>query len=274
MANKQFEIEIKVGLFVALGIGLVMLAILVLGSTENFLARKNTYSVHFPTVEGLLVGAKVVLGGLQVGTVKSIGFDPEKHNVRVELSVAKDSSEWIRSDSFAEIVTQGVLGDKYVTISTGNQNKPPIPVGADIPVRMTKDLSQFLNKGDQLLVSLNSLAANLDHVLKTFQSANRSEIFFDGMATTAKNLAQVSEKLNRELDGLNARLAVRNLNAILDKINNGTGTLGALVNDPGLYEDAKSLVGGANRNRIMRNLIRKTIKESEQKNADESPKSP
>ena len=50
---------------------------------------------------------------------------------------------------------------------------------------------------------------------------------------------------------------------IVEKINNGSGTLGALVNDPSLYEDARSLVGGANRNRIIRNLVRKTTKDGD-----------
>ena len=55
----------------------------------------------------------------------------------------------------------------------------------------------------------------------------------------------------------------KNAADILEKVNNGTGTLGALVNDPGLYEDARALVGGANRNRIVRNLVRKTAKDGE-----------
>jgi len=45
------------------------------------------------------------------------------------------------------------------------------------------------------------------------------------------------------------------LNSILDKIDRGDGTLGLLLNDPTLYEELKILVGGANRNTIVRSLI-------------------
>ena len=45
------------------------------------------------------------------------------------------------------------------------------------------------------------------------------------------------------------------LNSILDKIDRGDGTLGLLLNDPTLYEELKVLVGGANRNTIVRSLI-------------------
>jgi phospholipid/cholesterol/gamma-HCH transport system substrate-binding protein len=87
------------------------------------------------------------------------------------------------------------------------------------------------------------------------------------MAQSAKNLASATAKLNEGLEGPQLKGAVRNLNGILEKINNGTGTLGALVNDPGLYYDARSLMGGANRNRIIRNLVRQTVRTAEEADA-------
>ena len=44
-----------------------------------------------------------------------------------------------------------------------------------------------------------------------------------------------------------------------------------MINDPGLYDDAKALVGQTNRNRIMRNLIRQTIKDNKEKSKDVAP---
>jgi phospholipid/cholesterol/gamma-HCH transport system substrate-binding protein len=90
------------------------------------------------------------------------------------------------------------------------------------------------------------------------------------MASTAKNLASATEKLNREVEDLRLKALSRNLGSIVEKINNGTGTLGALVNDPGLYDDAKALMGGANRNRIIRNLVRQTIRKNEESAAEEA----
>jgi phospholipid/cholesterol/gamma-HCH transport system substrate-binding protein len=46
------------------------------------------------------------------------------------------------------------------------------------------------------------------------------------------------------------------LNSILAKIDRGEGTLGMIVNDPTLYEDLKLLVGGANRSRVVRGMVR------------------
>jgi phospholipid/cholesterol/gamma-HCH transport system substrate-binding protein len=48
-------------------------------------------------------------------------------------------------------------------------------------------------------------------------------------------------------------------NEIIAKVAEGEGTLGALIADPELYDNMKSLLGGAERSRILRNVIRKSI---------------
>jgi len=261
--RKQFEIEIKVGIFVSTGITLIMFSILALGG-NSFFNSSNHYTAHLNNVDGLVLGAKVTLGGVPVGTVRSIDFDYEHRNVQIEFSVAKKSSSWIRKNSTVEVATQGVLGDKYLSINVGGENSPIIANGDDIPVHPSKDLNQFISRGDQLMISLNSIAVSLDHILKGFETENRSEIFFKGLTSTVKNLSSASEKVNQELDQIHLKKAITQLSQIFEKINNGTGTVGALINDPGLYDQLKALLGGANRNRIIRNLIRQTINKSQE----------
>ncbi len=260
--NKALEMEIKVGLFVSIGTGLIMLAILILGGTENFFRSQKNYTVYFSAVDGLIPGAKVVLGGVNVGTVKVIDFNPSKRAIRVVIAVAGKNAEWIRQDTYAEIATQGILGDKYVSLSMGTAEQPALPAESEIPPHQSKDLSQFLSKGDQLMVRLTSVMGSLDQILKNFEAGNRSETFFQGISHAAKNFASASDKLQKGLDEKDLRNAIKNLNQIMEKINQGSGTVGALINDPALYDDLKALLGGANRNRIMRNLVRQTIKKS------------
>lgn len=262
----KHETEIKVGIFVTAGTVLTMFAILLLGGADSIFKRSITYSTHFVAVDGLIVGAKVVIGGLTIGAVSDFDLDDESKNIKVTLKVEKKFESWIREDSMAEMLTQGVLGDKYLSLTSGSPDKAQLKDGAEIPVRPTKDISQFLTKGDQLMVSLNSIASSLDRVLKNFEAGHRSERVFDGLAQTAKNLASATQKLDST--------TLKNLNGILEKINSGTGTLGALINDPSLYYDARALLGGANRNRIVRNLVRQTIKEGEDGQADEPNPAP
>lgn len=262
--SKKSESELKVGLFLSGGIGMVMIAILVLGGTQDYFAKKSHFTAHFNNVEGLISGAKVILGGVGIGIVDDIRFDNRERDIVVDFSVRKDSTDFIRQDSTVEIATQGVLGDKYLRINPGNENEPALGDGSNIPHKVTPDLGNFLNKSDQLLATANRLAITMDRIFKGFEAENRSEIFFKGLASSAKNLSVVTEKLNKQLDDLKFKKSLISLEQILEKINNGTGTLGQLINDPGLYDELRSLAGGANRNRVLRNLVRQTIRSNEE----------
>ncbi len=275
MSPKRLEVEVKVGLFVSLGLVLIMLSILILGSTENLMTSQNHYKSRFQNVEGLIQGSKVVLSGIQVGTIEKMeyqgqSYDGQPGSVLVAFSVAKEYSQWIKQGTIAEIQTQGMLGDKYIFLVPGSPDQPTLPNLAEIPGKQSKDISQFVSKGDQLMISLNSIATNLDDLLKNFQSGNRSEMFFQGMASTARNLSLASDKINHQLAGIHLETTQKSLNRILEKIDNGTGTVGQLINDPGLYDDVKAFMGEANQNRIVRNLVRQTIKKSEESSGQES----
>ncbi len=271
--RKTLEIEVKVGFFVAVGVLLIMLSILIVGSGGSGLfSDRNSYRAHFQSVDGLITGSKVVIGGLQVGNIEKVDFDFKARDILVEMNIQKKYADWIRSDAYAEIVTQGMLGDKFITIVPGSQETPPLPPGSELQTRAAKALTEYLSKGDQLIVKLNSITSSLDTILKSFTTGGRDDQFFNGLATASKNLAQATQRLNQELEDLQLRKAGKSLNSILDKINNGNGTIGALINDPSLYDDMKSLMGGANRNRVVRNLVRQTIKGGDASKATESPR--
>ena len=262
--KKQFETELKVGLFITVGVGLVMLAILLMGGAKSLFTRTNHYVAHMESVEGLFGGAKVVLSGIPVGTVASADFDEKSRDIVVILAVQHKYEDWIRADTVAELATQGVLGDKFVSLTSGSKESPMLPDDGEIRVHVGKDLSSAIGRADQLMISLNSIAGSLDHILKSFESENRNGSLFENLGNASRNLSQLTHKLNAELEGIQLNKTVKNMNGIVEKINNGTGTLGALVNDPGLYDDAKALLGSANRNRIMRNLVRKTVRDAEE----------
>lgn len=258
--------EFKAGIFAVAGAALFASALLLLGGGTNLFARQQVYFAHFNSVDGLIPGAKVVLSGLQVGTVDDISIDRETRDVSVKLALARKHAEWVRKGVIAEIATMGVLGDKFVRLTPGSLEAERLPGGSVIETRSGQDLKEVLNKGDQLLVTLNSIAGGMERLLKGFEKGNRADQIAEGLAATAKHLASAAARLNQDLENLQLKAAVTNLNSILEKINNGQGTLGALVNDPSLYDDAKALVGGTNRSRIVRNMVRQTIQKNESEN--------
>jgi phospholipid/cholesterol/gamma-HCH transport system substrate-binding protein len=62
---------------------------------------------------------------------------------------------------------------------------------------------------------------------------------------------------------VNMRKASADLRSILASVRRGEGTLGKLVTDPTLYNDMRALFGRANRNVLLRSVVRSTIEENE-----------
>jgi phospholipid/cholesterol/gamma-HCH transport system substrate-binding protein len=245
--------DFKVGIFVTLGVAFSMVTILVLGGAENAFTRKVSYKTHFPAANGLVTGSKVVLSGIPVGTVHSVEYEPASKLVEIEISIQRKYGEFITEGSTVEINTQGVLGDKYLGINPGGIGRR-IPEGADIPNLPSSDMSAFLSKTDAVMANLNVTVESLNRLLKSLEKGNRIDQIAENLSSASKGLAEFANSKNMAKTS-------KSLTEILDKVNNGAGTIGALVNDPGLYEDARALVGGANRNRIIRNLVRETAKE-------------
>lgn len=116
-------IEISVGAFVLLGIlAAAFLAIQVSGININD-SRNETYKVsaHFNNVSGLAVRAQITIAGVMVGRVTAINLDPINNRAKVEMAIQKNV-DFITSDSIAAIQTEGVLGEKYISISLGGSD--------------------------------------------------------------------------------------------------------------------------------------------------------
>src|SRR6185437_12395539 len=111
--------------------------------------RQSHFVTHMATAEGLIPGAKVMMSGIHVGTVDSLIFDGERREVAISFNVDRKSTEWMRKDSSVEVETQGVLGDKFLSIVPGTDASPKLSEGEEVPVHPGKDLTQFLSKGDQ-----------------------------------------------------------------------------------------------------------------------------
>lgn len=98
----------------------------------------------------------------------------------------------------------------------------------------------------------------------------------DELATTLKKVREsdslVHDALYGGKDGKNGAEAIANVTAITGDLKvivadmrKGKGTLGALLVDPSIYEDLKSVLGNVQRNDVLRALVRYSIKEDEQK---------
>jgi phospholipid/cholesterol/gamma-HCH transport system substrate-binding protein len=119
--NKR-GIEILVGVFVMLGIAALLFLALKAANLGSFSAS-NTYALvaKFDNIGGLKVRAPVRSAGVTVGRVTAITLDPKTYQGVVKLEV--ESNLLFPTDSSARILTSGLLGDQYVGLEAGADEK-------------------------------------------------------------------------------------------------------------------------------------------------------
>jgi phospholipid/cholesterol/gamma-HCH transport system substrate-binding protein len=244
--HRSLEFEIKVGIFVTIGVALIMATILLLGGSSSMFSSMARYHTILPQVEGLVEGGIVKLAGVRVGQIEKIHILGQGRGVDVTFQVKTKFSSSIRADSVVTVQTQGVLGDKYIALSVGSPGAPEAEDGTELRAEAPKELKDYLTSADAVVEKLRSSLSHLETILASATRDKRSEIMF-------KNFTSMSTE---------AQQGSGHLKSILAKIDRGDGTLGALVNDPSLYDDLKSLLGGANRNRVLKYFIKKSVEEN------------
>jgi phospholipid/cholesterol/gamma-HCH transport system substrate-binding protein len=114
---KKYTQETVVGIFVVIGLLAIAYMTVKLGNV-GFLGE-NSYSLYakFNRVTGLRVGNPVNMFGLEIGRVESFKMDQENQVVVVDFKIDKDIQ--IYDDAIASIKTEGLIGDKFVSIDPG-----------------------------------------------------------------------------------------------------------------------------------------------------------
>ncbi|PJE80857.1 putative phospholipid ABC transporter-binding protein MlaD [invertebrate metagenome] len=116
-------VEISVGAFMLAGVlALAALALQVSGLSIN--ESKDTYTLYalFDNIGSLKQRAKVTIAGVPVGRVTHVELDQHTFAAKVEMSVDSQINQ-IPIDSTASIVTAGLLGEKYISISIGGDEE-------------------------------------------------------------------------------------------------------------------------------------------------------
>ena len=115
----NYKVELSSGIFLLVGIA-ALLWLATSATDYGVQVGKDTYKVsaRFTTVANLKDRAPVKIGGVTVGLVEKITLDPVEFDAIVEMKIDRRFSD-IPNDSSASILTNGVLGDRYVGLEPG-----------------------------------------------------------------------------------------------------------------------------------------------------------
>jgi len=288
--------QVRVGIFVFIGLILSMVVIFLLGGGVSFFERQYHLHARFKDISGLRLDAPVYLAGIQVGKVDSIVFprDLSQRDVVVKMLLQKQYHDRIREDSVVSITTQGLLGDKALFITMGDPEFAELNDGDAVKAKESLSLEGLSDRGEELLDNINKLSKNINGLVddvKTKEGMVHALIYdSDGkkivsdlgkVTNSAQSIIRQIQSGNGTLHALlydpvtkdigkafsqtaeNLRTTSAHFDSISGKIEKGEGSVGGLINDPTVYYDLMTLLGKANRNKLLRTVIRATLATNE-----------
>ena len=141
---KKYKIETIVGIFVFLGLLCIGYMTVKLGKVSFFGDDSYPIIAKFVSVTGLRDGNPVNILGIEVGQVQRITMDQENQKAVVELKIKKGIK--IYDDAIASIKTEGLMGDKYISIDPGGSGSLLGPRGTITETQAPVDILDLVGK--------------------------------------------------------------------------------------------------------------------------------
>jgi phospholipid/cholesterol/gamma-HCH transport system substrate-binding protein len=119
---ERTTLDLWVGIFVVAGIAALVVLALKVGNLSTY-NMSETYQLqaHFTNVGGLKPTASVRSAGVLVGRVNTIVLDTERYEAKVTMSI--DKRYQFPKDTFANILTSGLLGEQYIGLLPGGEEE-------------------------------------------------------------------------------------------------------------------------------------------------------
>ncbi|MCE3278496.1 MAG: hypothetical protein K0S44_687 [Bacteroidetes bacterium] len=206
--------KIKLGVFVFVSMALFIAGIYFIGNRQQLFNSTFEISGVFSDVNGLKAGNNIRLVGINIGTIESIEILSDS-SVRVNMTISDDTRKFIKKDAIALIGSEGLMGNKVISIMPGSSTsktienddiiKTAVPPGMDdIMLKVNTTADNAIVISDQLaeiLIKVNSGEGTIGRLLQD--------------TTIAENINQTIINLKRSSKGLDENMEAAKHNILL-----------------------------------------------------------
>jgi len=141
---QKYSKETVVGIFVLVGLLCIGYMTVKLGDVGLFEDDTYLLTARFSKVTGLRAGSAVNMLGLEVGRVGKMAMDQDKQQAVVDLRINKGVK--VYDDAIASIKTEGLIGDRYVSIDAGGSGDLLKAGDAIIETQSPTDIMDLVSK--------------------------------------------------------------------------------------------------------------------------------
>jgi phospholipid/cholesterol/gamma-HCH transport system substrate-binding protein len=201
----------KLAIFAALAVGLVALAVFMIGRERDLFTKKYDLRFSVPKGTGFITGMPVKLSGFRIGRVKSLALN-EQAGVDIVLQIDQQYQKWIKRDSRAKLVKEGLIGETVIEVSIGSAAQPVLAEHELLAWEPTKTLDELADeiaaKVKPVLIEVSDIIGyvnNPDGDVK--QSLNNIRQLTGNLEITRRQLDQLMANTGGDLHATLARTA-------------------------------------------------------------------
>ncbi|MBN3583226.1 MCE family protein [Algoriphagus aestuarii] len=232
--------NVLVGIFVFLGIAILVAGILTLGGQQKKFVKAIHLKAVFDDIGGLQAGNNVWFSGVKIGTVRKINFYGDSQ-VEIEMNVEEEVVEFIRKDSKATISSDGLIGNKIIVIYGGTTMAPPVEDGDRLESVMPLDT-------DKMMETLQENNENLVEITNDLKKLTSKLAAGEGIvgavltdSTLAESFKSIIGNLNRA--SVNSNKMLTDLNTFTAKLNQKGNLFNDLVTDTTMASELRETMG-------------------------------
>jgi phospholipid/cholesterol/gamma-HCH transport system substrate-binding protein len=219
--NTESGTSYKLGMFVVIGLALFVLTIYFVGKQKNLFGSTFQLKTQFKSVSGLKVGNNVRFSGIDVGTVDEIELITDT-SVLVTLVLKEEVQKFIKTDATAAIGSDGLMGDKVLTISPGTYTKNAVKDNDVIASRRAIEMEDVMSSVKTSVDNAGIITAQLAEFSQKMNNEN-------GALSTLMTDQTISKSLKSTL--FNLQTSSGEFADFTTKMNSGKGALSKLMND-------------------------------------------
>jgi phospholipid/cholesterol/gamma-HCH transport system substrate-binding protein len=279
MISQEKATQLRVGIFMAIGLAAVALMVVYFGRFGDGLKQYYTLRVEYPNASGIFKGASVLLAGAKIGMVENAPVIlPDMNGVYLTLKIYKDVE--IPSKSVFSIGSSGLLGDRFIQIDLDKDAKqsPPIAPGSVIQGKgESGGFAEITESAPEILAEIKKAVENINAVAQKLNSDVFKEDTLKNLSVTMTNLRETSASFaeaSKKIDGVvkkaegtidageqtmvsakaaadELKKALVDIRGLVAQAKQGRGVLGVLLSDREVAENLKALVTNMRRSGIL-----------------------
>lgn len=214
MEQHTQKYKVRLGLFVAGGLALFVLAIFIIGKQKNLFNPVFKITSTFYNISGLQVGNNIRFSGINVGTVDNIKIINDS-TVRVYMLVRKEIHQFIKTDSQVAIGSEGLIGDRLLIISQGSADAPLAKVGQDLASTEPVETDAIMASLDVTAYNAEIITQQLAEIMIKINSGEGTLGRLIADSAIAENLNQTIKNLKTSSKGLDENMKAAKHNILL-----------------------------------------------------------